>query len=134
MTELWSRIFLGTREIAVSILAEKLIFARIGSMDGSEDARHFRIKGMSCPCFDFVGGRLARFAEARRCITSDAWVIQTVCDGLRLDFLENPIQTAIFQKVSMGSDLIQACSKELKDLLSKRGIRKIIDDSKGFLS
>ena len=117
--------------MAVSILSEEFLFARIGSMAGSKDARHSRIKR-----YDFVAGRLARFAEAWRCITSDACVIQTVRHGVRLDFLENPIQTAIPPKgvhgVMFHEELIEACSKELKDLLSKGVIRKIIDDSEGY--
>ena len=85
MTELSSRIFLGPREITVgetisgrTNFHHNQLYGRFRGRSSLQDKRY-----MSCPCFDSVGGRLARFTEAWNCLTSDAWVLQTACQGLR---------------------------------------------------
>lgn len=66
-----------------------------------------------------VGGRLQYFYHQWEKITDDKWVLQTLKEGLKLEFLNSPFQTGV-RKTNVSSlileevkKLLEKCAKEL---------------------
>ena len=85
-----------------------------------------------------VGGRLTEFADQWNLITSDAWVLQTVSEGYRIEFTGRPRLTTVPRWTPVPQDRARQRDLEsgLQTLLEKRAIR-IVDpppDDPGFFS
>jgi hypothetical protein len=94
---------------------------------------------MSSPCIlstpDVVeiGARLSLFAYRWSKVTDDPWVLDTVTDGLKIDFISEPFQRSSPRDVSMPGDMQAVCQAEICSLLKKGAIEEIMDGSAGFL-
>ena len=69
-----------------------------------------------------VGGRLRQFANSWREISNDPWVIDTVTNGLWLDFDSNPFQSFIRPEISMNEEQSSLCDQEIEALIGKGAI------------
>ena len=82
-----------------------------------------------------IDARVATFASNWLMITDDPWVIETVSNGLRLDFLSAPFQSSFPKSVAMSEDMKTVCDLEVKNLIAKNAITEITGNgSDGFIS
>lgn len=72
-----------------------------------------------------MGGRLVFFVDGWRNVTSDQWVIRLISEGLRIDFVSNPVQSIFPTSVAMSKEMQAICDKEVDDLLAKKAIIEI---------
>ncbi|KAI9554908.1 reverse transcriptase [Daphnia sinensis] len=80
-----------------------------------------------------VGGRLQFFAGNWKQITDDPWVLETVSEGLKIDFISEPTRGALPLHVAMSKEMGQVCDDEVASLISKRAIVEINDGSEGWV-
>ncbi|XP_059352815.1 uncharacterized protein LOC132088282 [Daphnia carinata] len=85
----------------------------------------------SVPHHFHVGGRLKFFAKNWKRITNDVWVLQTVSRGFEIDLVSEPIQGGLPPPVSMSERMAMVCDKEVRDLIRKRAIVEVVDNSEG---
>ncbi|KAK4005815.1 hypothetical protein OUZ56_010939 [Daphnia magna] len=78
-----------------------------------------------------VGGRLQFFAGNWKQITDDPWVLETVSEGLKIDFISEPTRGALPLPVAMSKEMGQVCDDEVASLISKRAIVEIKVGSEG---
>jgi hypothetical protein len=94
---------------------------------------------MSSPCIlstpDVVeiGARLSLFADRWPEVTDDPWVLDTVTDGLKIDFISEPFQRSSPREVSMSGDMKVVCQAEICSLFKKGVIEEIKDESARLL-
>jgi hypothetical protein len=82
---------------------------------------------------EHVGARLLYFYEQWRFITDDAWVLESVSQGVKFDFLEEPVQLTRPSKVAMSGEMIAVADKEVSELLIKKEVVEIKDKSEVFV-
>jgi hypothetical protein len=88
---------------------------------------------LSTPDVVEIGARLSLFADRWSKVTDDPWVLDTVTDGLKIDFISEPFQRSSPRDVSMSGDMQAVCQAEICSLLKKGAIEEITDGSAGFL-
>lgn len=71
-----------------------------------------------------VGGRLKNIVKESKKITDDKWVLSTLKEGLKFDFLLIPPQTGIKQTV-VNPQTLPIMIKEVNDLLEKGSIETV---------
>jgi hypothetical protein len=79
------------------------------------------------------GGRISLFAHVWSCLTLDPWVISTVSEGFRLEFIADPVQSFIQPNASMDAKQHEYCQKEVLSLLEKGAVVRAGQDV-GFIS
>ena len=79
------------------------------------------------------GGRISLFAHVWSCLTLDPWVISTVSEGFRLEFIADPIQSFIQPNAPMDATQHECCQKEVLSLLEKGAVLRAGQDV-GFIS
>ena len=115
--------------------------SRGGRGRGNPNPRRYDLSPplMSSPCIlstpDVVkiGARLSLFADRWPEVTDDPWVLDTVTDGLKIDFISEPFQRSSPRDVSISGDMQAVCQAEICSLLRKGAIEEITDGSAGFL-
>jgi hypothetical protein len=78
-----------------------------------------------------VGGRLRFFASVWASITDDPWVLDTISNGLDIDFISVPVQTARPRDIGMSVKMAAVCNAEIDSLLQKKAVVEIFDNSPG---
>jgi hypothetical protein len=68
------------------------------------------------------GGRISLFAHVWSCLTLDPWVIFTVSEGFRLEFIADPVQSFIQPNASMDATQHEYCQEEVLSLLEKGAV------------
>lgn len=68
-----------------------------------------------------VGARLLDFAHVWATVTDDPWVLNTVKNGLVINFLSQPAQNFLPHDVVMSDEMQSVCNSELSSLLKKGG-------------
>lgn len=71
------------------------------------------------------GGRISRFVDVWRTITGDPWILETVQNGLSLDFISPATQRRIPRNAVMNSEQIGICAEEITSLLEKGAITQV---------
>jgi hypothetical protein len=71
-----------------------------------------------------VGARLSSFADHWLAVTDDPWVLDTVAEGLRINFISEPLQRSSPCDVSMSEEMQAVCKTEVESLLKKGQLRK----------
>lgn len=74
-----------------------------------------------------VGGRLQYFNHQWEKITDDKWVLQTLKEGLKLEFLNSPIQTGVRKTIVnflILEEVLKLLEKCAIELVSYMGIQK----------
>jgi hypothetical protein len=66
-------------------------------------------------------------------VTDDPWVLDTVAEGLRINFISEPLQSSSPRDVSMSEEMQAACKTEVESLLKKGAIEESTDGSAGFV-
>ena len=79
------------------------------------------------------GGRISLFAHVWSRLTLDPWVISTVSEGFRLEFIADPIQSFIQPNAPMDATQHECCQKEVLSLLEKGAVVRAGQDV-GFIS
>jgi hypothetical protein len=74
---------------------------------------------LSTPNVVEIGARLSLFADRWPEVTDDPWVLDTVTDGLKIDFISEPFQRSSPRDVSMSGDMQAVCQAEICSLLKK---------------
>jgi hypothetical protein len=83
---------------------------------------------------DRVGARLLDFAKNWKDVTNDSWVLESVSEGIKLDFVETPKQLSYPRPVAMSADMLRVCDQEVEDLLKKGAIVRVLDSgTDGFI-
>ncbi|EFX67321.1 hypothetical protein DAPPUDRAFT_115527 [Daphnia pulex] len=72
-----------------------------------------------------VGGRVLHFAKMWETVTDDRWVLDSVSNGVKLDFVETPNQTKLPRPITMSKEMASVCDQEVNDLLEKKAIVEI---------
>ena len=88
------------------------------------------------PCFQtetVVGARILEFSANWAAVTRDSWVLETVNNGLLIDFVSKPIQRRLPNSVTMSDDMKKICDDEVDSLASKGAITEVLDSSVGFV-
>jgi hypothetical protein len=67
-----------------------------------------------------VGGRLRLFASVWSSITDDPWVLDTISNGLDIDFISFPVQSAVPRDIKMSVQMAAVCNAEIDSLLQKK--------------
>jgi hypothetical protein len=81
-----------------------------------------------------VGGRVLHFAKMWETVTDDRWVLDSVSNGVKLDFVETPNQTKLPRPITMSKEMASVCDQEVKDLLEKKAIVEISNSGEdGFV-
>lgn len=63
-----------------------------------------------------VGARLLDFAHVWATITDDPWLLNTVKNGLVINFLSQPAQNLLPRDVVMSEEMQSVCNSELSSL------------------
>ena len=87
----------------------------------------------SKPAYHKVGGRLSQFKQAWESLSSDEWVLQAV-SGYKIEFICEPIQTKIPNKMGFSKTEESSIDVEIDKLLNKGAIRRACFHSNQFLS
>jgi hypothetical protein len=67
---------------------------------------------------------LSSFADHWIAVTDDPWVLDKVAEGLRINFLSEPLQRSTPREVSMSEEMQAVCKTEVESLLKKGQLRK----------
>ncbi|KAI9551304.1 hypothetical protein GHT06_002504 [Daphnia sinensis] len=84
-------------------------------------------------CSSPIGGRLRFFVHFWHSISNDPWIIQSISEGVKIDFVSPPFQSHYQGNMLMGKNQLEICEQEIKSLLEKRAIEPI-EPGKGFVS
>lgn len=79
------------------------------------------------------GGQIARFASQWSKLTLDPWVLSTVIEGFRLDFLSEPVKVFVPSNAKMDAQQRDFCQREVASLLEKGAVVKA-GQGPGFIS
>jgi hypothetical protein len=109
----------------------------VGSMRGNPRGRYesiFKSVFPSAHNFDSIeiGARLKTFSDRWEAVTDDPWVLDTVVNGLRIDFIGKPTQHFPPHNVDMTEEMRMVCDAEVASLLDKKAISEVVDSSLGF--
>ncbi|KZS16152.1 Uncharacterized protein APZ42_018153 [Daphnia magna] len=77
--------------------------------------------------------RLRFFVHFWHSISNDPWIIQSLSEGVKIDFVSPPFQSHYQSNMLMGKDQLEICEQEIKSLLEKRAIEPI-EPGRGFVS
>nr|ACB38666.1 reverse transcriptase [Daphnia pulex] len=80
-----------------------------------------------------VGARLLFFADRWKDITDDLWILEGLSEGVKLDFVNCPVQRSVPGPVAMSREMKKVCDTEVKELLAKQAIVEVTDGSHGFI-
>ena len=79
--------------------------------------------------------RLIHFVESWKCLLGNpCWIVQSISQGVKLDFLTSPFQVRIQTNMEMGESQWALCNQEIKDLVKKEAIEPIVDSRQCFVS
>ena len=67
-----------------------------------------------------MGARLRKFGARWDSVTDDAWVLDTVTNGLLIDFVSFPEQDCVPGDIPMTELMSAVCDAEIISLLEKR--------------
>lgn len=81
-----------------------------------------------------VASRLKMFFSNWESITDNVWILNTVRDGLTLDFTSEPVQEFFPPEISMPDEMMSVCDREVRELLVKRAVTEVTNGSDGFVS
>ena len=73
----------------------------------------------------YIGGRLRFFANNWQDFSLDPWIIDTVTNGLKIEFIDTPIQLLPPSNMVFSFDQTIFCDKEVSALLEKGAIRRV---------
>ena len=79
------------------------------------------------------GGQIARFASEWSKLTLDPWVLSTVIEGFRLEFLSEPVQHFVQPNATMDAQQFECCRQEVSSLLEKGAVVRATQ-GQGFIS
>ena len=80
-----------------------------------------------------VRGRLRFFVDFWQTISKDPWIIQSVSEGVKINFLSPPFQAHSQSNMHMGKIQSDICDQEVRSLLEKGAI-ELIEPGEGFVS
>lgn len=107
---------------------------RSASSGGSHQNNSFnRYVKTSLAFFGSFGGRISLFAHVWSRLTLDPWVLSTVSEGFRLEFVADPVQSFIQPNAPMDATQHECCQKEVLLLLEKGAVVRT-DQDDGFIS
>jgi hypothetical protein len=75
---------------------------------------------------------LRLFDESWKCLSSDPWIVQSISQGVKLDFLTSPFQVLSQTNMEMGESQWALCNQEIQDLVKKEAIEPIEDSGQCF--
>jgi uncharacterized membrane protein YgcG len=82
-----------------------------------------------------IGGRLKNFAGNWPTVSKDPWVLDLVCNGLKIEFMSEPFQARRPATAVLGQKEFEICNKEIASLLKKNAICPSFEpDNLSFLS
>jgi hypothetical protein len=81
-----------------------------------------------------VGARLCHYVEFWKSLSKDPWILSSVKEGVKIDFISPPFQTVAGRNMKMGKIQSEICDREVKSLLEKGAIEKIATSTEGFIS
>ncbi|KZS20361.1 Uncharacterized protein APZ42_012970 [Daphnia magna] len=81
-----------------------------------------------------VGGRLRHFVESWKTLSKDPWILQSISQGVKLDFLASPYQACSQTNMEMEESQWVVCDREIRDLVKKEAIEPIEDSEQFFVS
>ena len=73
------------------------------------------------------------FSERWALVTSDPWVLDTMTNGLKIDFISHPIQCMPPRDEVISEEMQAVCNAEVASLLAKNAIFEVENDSIGFV-
>jgi hypothetical protein len=76
------------------------------------------------PPASFCGGRLRYFQTNWGRLSLDPWVLSTILNGLRIDFLSVPFQSFLPPMIRMAEEMEKFCDEEVVSLLEKKPLRR----------
>ncbi|KAI9551264.1 hypothetical protein GHT06_002337 [Daphnia sinensis] len=79
-----------------------------------------------------VGGRLRHFVDSWKCLSSDPWIVQSISQGVKLDFLASPFQARNQSNMEMGESQWALCNQEIQDLVRKEAIEPVEESEQCF--
>ena len=79
------------------------------------------------------GGHIARFASEWSKLTLDPWVLSTVIEWFRLEFLSEPVQSFVQPNATMDAQQFECCRQEVTSLIGK-GVVVKATQGPGFTS
>jgi hypothetical protein len=81
-----------------------------------------------------VGGRLRHFVDSWKCLSSDPWVLQSISQGVKLEFLASLFQARNQSNMEMGESQWALCNQEIRDLVRKEAIEPVEESEQCFVS
>ncbi|KZS04064.1 Uncharacterized protein APZ42_033066 [Daphnia magna] len=81
-----------------------------------------------------VGGRLRHFVDSWKCLSSDPWIVQSISQGVKLEFLASPFQARNQSNMEMGESQWALCNQEIQDLVRKEAIEPVEESEQCFVS
>ncbi len=82
-----------------------------------------------------IGGRLRLFHSNWEFLCKDKWISNSIRQGFSIDFLAVPSRGNFLPStIAMSREMEAVCDREVEELLAKKAVIEIEDDSKGFLS
>ena len=81
-----------------------------------------------------VGARLCHFIVFWKSLSKDPWILSSVGEGVKIDFISPPFQTIAGRNMKMGKIQSEICAKEVKSFLEKGAIEPIVSSTEGFIS
>jgi hypothetical protein len=80
-----------------------------------------------------VGAR-HHYVEFLKSLSKDPWILSSVKEGVKIDFISPPFQTVAGRNMKMGKIQSEICDREVKSLLEKGAIEQIATSTEGFIS
>lgn len=82
-----------------------------------------------------IGGRLKFFFAAWQEISNDPWVLQSISEGVKIDWVSTPLLNQPVETRKLPSErLDHVCDNEVRDLLEKGAVVEVDVNSPGFVS
>ncbi|EFX76596.1 hypothetical protein DAPPUDRAFT_106830 [Daphnia pulex] len=101
-----------------------------GTFNRSRGNHSIRSENLSLPNYSLdsppiVGGRLRHFVDSWKCLSSDPWVLNSISQGVKLEFLASPFQARNQSNMEMGESQWALCNQEIQDIVRKEAIEPV---------
>jgi hypothetical protein len=71
-----------------------------------------------------VGARLCHFFEFLKSLSKDPWILSSVEEGVKIDFISPPFQAVAGRNMKMGKIQSETCDRKVKSLLERALLNK----------
>ncbi len=77
---------------------------------------------------------MRHFFESWKCLSSDPWIVQSISQEVKFDFLTSPFQVRSRTNMELEESQWTLCNQEIQDLVKKEAIEPIEDSGQCFVS